>query len=249
MGENLIEGENLMLKGWTNFEKIWLVLFTAVNLYLFFAWDDTLLGLISSLSGMLCVVLVAKGKISNYYFGIVQTATYAYISYTYSLYGEAMLNGLFYLPIQFIGLYLWNRHKTNNSVRGEDVKVKKLTKKGWIILIAVSVAASLIYAEILYAIGSQQVRLDSVAVVLSIIAQILMLQRYAEQWVMWIIVNVLSVILWIVTLTTSGGNDYTVLVMWIAFLVNSIYGYINWLKMTGTQGVSHNQSKGINTTK
>jgi len=74
-----------MFRDWTLFEKVWLVLFTAVNIYLFFAFEDSLLGLISSLTGMMCVVLVAKGKISNYYFGIVQTASYAYISYGYSM--------------------------------------------------------------------------------------------------------------------------------------------------------------------
>lgn len=220
-----------MLKGWSNFEKVWILVFTAINIYLFFAWGDSLLGLTSSMAGMICVVLVAKGKISNYYFGIVQAVTYAYISYGYGLYGEAMLNAFFYLPIQFIGIYMWRKHKASSSVKGEDVSVKRLTGKGWITLILVSVFASVIYAELLSVIGGQQVRLDSVAVVLSIIAQILMLKRYAEQWVMWIVVNVLSIILWLVTLTSTGGNDWTMLVMWTAFLFNSIYGYVNWIKM------------------
>lgn len=224
-----------MLKGWTNFEKVWISVFTLINFYLFFAWEDSLIGLVSSLTGMICVILVAKGKISNYYFGIVQTATYAYISYTYGLYGEAMLNGLFYLPIQFIGIYLWNKNKSLNSVKGEDVVVKKLSGKGWITLIVVSVVSSIIYAKLLQLIGSQQVRIDSVAVVLSIIAQILMLKRFAEQWIMWIIVNVLSIALWIITLVNTNGNDWSMLVMWSAFLVNSIYGYINWVKMNKKQ--------------
>jgi nicotinamide mononucleotide transporter len=225
------------LKDWTLFEKIWLSIFTLVNVYLFFAWGDSLLGLISSITGMLCVVLVAKGKISNYYFGIIQTATYAYISYTYGLYGESMLNGLFYLPIQFIGIYVWNKNKTTESVIGEDVSVKRLTKNGWVRLISISVVASVIYAYILHSIGGQQVRLDSVAVVLSVVAQILMLKRFAEQWVLWIVVNVLSITLWLITLLETGGNDWSMLVMWSAFLVNSIYGYINWIKMSKKQGV------------
>ena len=53
------------LKDWSLLEKSWLLIFTSINIYLFFAWEDTLLGLISSLSGRLCVLLVAKGKISN----------------------------------------------------------------------------------------------------------------------------------------------------------------------------------------
>ncbi|USG67418.1 nicotinamide riboside transporter PnuC [Brevibacillus ruminantium] len=225
-----------MLRDWTFFEKTWLLLFTLVNIYLFFAFEDSLLGLISSLSGMLCVVLVAKGKISNYYFGIIQTSTYAYISFTYSLYGEAMLNGLFYLPVQFIGIYMWSKNRAQHSVKGEDVAVKRLTKKGWIYLVIASIIGIVLYAELLHYIGGQAVRLDSAAVVLSIFAQILMLKRYAEQWALWIAVNVLSISLWVVTLITQGGNDMNMVVMWSAFLINSIYGYYNWTKLSKAQG-------------
>lgn len=224
-----------LFRDWTRFEKGWLLLFTVINVYLFFAFEDSLLGLISSLTGMMCVVLVAKGKIANYYFGIVQTATYAYISYTYSLFGEAMLNGLFYLPVQFIGIYMWSQNRTPQSMKGEDVKIKRLTVLGWVYVIGIAVIGSLLYAQLLHAIGGQAVRLDSAAVVLSILAQILMLKRYAEQWALWIAVNVLSISLWVVTLITQGGNDINMVVMWSAFLLNSIYGYYNWTKLSTVQ--------------
>lgn len=220
-----------MFKDWTLFEKVWLGVFTLVNIYLFFAFKDSLLGFISSITGMLCVVLVAKGKISNYYFGIVQTSTYAYIAYTYGLYGESMLNALFYFPIQFIGIYLWKKNLTKVQTIGEDVSVKRLDQKGWIYVIGTAVIGSIAYAYLLNAIGGQQVRLDSAAVVLSVIAQILMLKRFAEQWVLWIMVNGLTIVLWVIVLLQTGGNDWAMLVMWSAFLVNSIYGYVNWLKM------------------
>lgn len=223
-----------LLKGWSVFEVVWLALFTAVNIYLFFAWGDSLLGLISSMTGMICVVLVAKGKITNYYFGIVQAGTYAYISYTYGLYGEAMLNAMFYLPLQFVGIYMWSKNKVVNSVKGEEIVVKRMDKREWFVFIALTVAASLIYAIILTKIGGKQVHLDSFAVVLSIGASVLMLKRYAEQWVVWIVVNVLSIVLW-ATALKDGGNDYTVLVMWVAFLVNSVYGYVNWIKLSKKQ--------------
>lgn len=216
---------------WTLFEKIWLITFTSVNIWLFFAWDDTALGLISSMTGMLCVILVAKGKISNFFFGMVQTSTYAYISYSYGLYGEAMLNGLFYFPMQFIGLYMWNKNKALQKVKDEDIVVKRLTKKGWGILVFAVVVGAFIYMELLFYLNAQQVRIDSFAVVMSVAAQILMTLRFAEQWIMWVLVNMLSIVLWIVTLTQSGGNDYTMLVMWTAFLVNSIYGWYNWEKL------------------
>lgn len=222
---------------WTLFERIWLCTFTLINLILFFAWDDTWLGLISSTTGMLCVVLVAKGRISNYAFGIIQTASYGYIAYTYQLYGESMLNLLFYLPAQFIGIYSWLKHTKPQSeaVHGETVYAKRLTIKQWIFVTLCFMVGAICYAYVLTAINAQQVRIDSMAVVLSIIAQILMILRFAEQWIFWILVNILTISLWVITLIQTGGNDWTMVVMWSAFLFNSIYGYVNWVNIAKGQ--------------
>src|SRR5690606_26178752 len=239
VGTAALSKRKKFFEDWSLFEKSWLLIFTAINIYLFFAWDDTLLGLISSLSGMLCVLLVAKGKISNYYFGIIQTSTYAYISFTYGLYGEAMLNGLFYFPIQFIGLYLWYRNtiKNKDSVQGEDVIVKTMKMSSWLYTVIAIIIGTALYAILLQTIGGRSVGLDSATNVLSITAQILMLKRFAEQWLFWILVNILSIALWVITLDSTGGNDYTLVVMWTAFLFNSMYGYYNWRKMAKKQGL------------
>lgn len=220
-----------MMKDWTNFEKLWLLSFTVINVYLFFAWDDTILGLITSITGMLCVVLVAKGKISNFYFGMIQTGTYAYISYGYGLYGEVMLNGLFYFPLQFIGIYLWKRNRAEKAIKGEDIQVNSLTKKGWLITLISSTIIFVLYALFLKKLGGSVVWIDSATTTLSVIAQLLMLKRFTEQWLFWIAVNVLSIVLWVNALILHGGNDVSMLVMWSAFLINSIYGYNNWSKL------------------
>ena len=235
-----------LFKEWTWFERIWLMVFTAINVYLYVKWDSGFIGLVSAMTGMMCVVLVAKGKISNFLFGVINTATYAYISYGYGLYGESMLNALFYLPTQFIGLWMWQRHRSVNKVRDEDIEIKRLSVKGWAIVVASVVVGAYAYMHVLMALDAQQVRIDSVAVVMSVVAQILLTLRYAEQWVLWILVNLLSIVLWVVTLSQSGGSDYTMPVMWTAFLINSIYGWINWLKLqqgkAAQMGVAQNSS-------
>lgn len=229
-----------IFRGWTKFELMWLSIFTIINLYLFFAWEDSFIGLVSSTAGILCVVLVAKGKIANYYFGIIQASTYAYISFNYGLYGEAMLNGLFYFPLQFVGIYLWSRSKSKvkdkDSVSGEDVIVKRMSLKAWLIVGIATITSIIIYSIFLASIGGNTTGLDSTTTVLSIVAQILMLKRYAEQWVMWIIINVLSIVMWIIALNLSDTpQDNTMVVMFSAFLLNSIYGYYNWIKLEKKQ--------------
>lgn len=219
-----------ILNQWTIFEKTWLITAVITITTLCIIWQDNWLGFISSISGILCVILAAKGKLSTYYFGTIQAATYAYIAYGYGLYGEAMLNAFFYLPLQFIGWFLWfkNRKPKNQTTHGEDIYAKKLTLKQWAWLIPLLLATIAIYAWVLTTINAQQVHLDSFAVILSVFAQILMTLRYADQWTLWIIVNVLTISLWFTTLIQSGGGDWAVFAMWVAFLINSVYGWWNW---------------------
>lgn len=226
-----------VLRGWKPFEIAWLVTSTLVILALSFVWRDTLIGTIASLTGIICVVLVAKGKISSFLFGIINAATYGYVAYSYGLFGESDLNWYIFLPLQFIGLFLWlkNKKSQDEAVNGEEIHARQLTISQWAILLIVIVASYLIYAQFLTYRNATLAGIDSLAVVLSVVAQVLMLFRFVEQWIIWIVINVITIALWVITLTQSGGNDWTILAMWIAFLANSIYGYINWRKISESQ--------------
>ena len=219
------------LRGWTRFERIWLLTATGVISAISLVLGDNWLGFVSALSGIFCVVLAAKGKIATYYVGIVQTGTYAYIAYGLALYGEAMLNAFFFLPAQFVGWWLWTRNRNRGATGGEDVRGRRLSWRQWSLLVPAIVLASSGYALFLDRIGAAQVGLDSYAVVISLFAQLLMVLRYAEQWILWIVVNLLTISLWAATIAQTGSTDYAVLVMWIAFLVNSIYGFLNWRRI------------------
>ena len=224
-----------MFKDSTLFEKVWLFASSLLILYLSFTWSDTLIGTIASLTGIICVVLSAKGKVSSFAFGTINAIAYGYVAYSYQLYGEAQLNLLFYLPLQFVGVYLWKKNLTASSVAGEDIKIRFLgANKSLFVGVLISIAIVL-YSIYLSSLDSRLFGLDSAAVVISIAAQILMLMRYAEQWLLWILVNVITIILWAVTLIESSGNDWTILVMYIAFLINSVYGAINWYSIANKQ--------------
>src|SRR5690625_6439721 len=80
-----------------------------------------------------------------------------------------MLNWLFYFPLQFVGIWMWMKHRKSKeeAERGEDVFVNRLSKKGWLIVLGSFVVGAFIYAELLTLLSAQQVRIDSMAVVLS----------------------------------------------------------------------------------
>lgn len=186
------------------------------------------LGATVSITGVLTVVLVAKGKMANFYFGIVNVALYAVMAYQWQLYGEVMLNALFYLPTQFWGLYLWKKHYDNGA---DEVVARKLTREQVLKLALASCLAIVVYANILGWIGGATPYLDATSTVLSIFGQLLMLFAFSANWVLWIIVNVVSVLMWAIPALTGDPGAVSMLLMWTAYLINSVYGYVNWKKL------------------
>jgi len=221
--------------GWTKFEAFWLLLFLGIQIAVFAVKPDSLAASIAAVTGILCVVFVGKGKISNYFFGLISVSLYAYVSYTFKLYGEMMLNLFVYVPVQFIGFAMWRRHMTDQNTvslgNAEEVKAKALTMRQWLWVVALTVAGTLAYIEFLHYSASALPALDGVTVVISLVAQILMLLRYREQWVLWILVNILTISLWAVMWLKQGETSLPLLLMYCMYLCNSTYGYINWTRL------------------
>lgn len=213
---------------WTTFEKVWLFVFTAVGIGLSLYWGSGLISMAAMVTGMVTVVLVAKGEISNYAFGVVNVALYGYIALQSQFYGEVMLNFGYYLPMQFIGYYLWSKNMDSDLV-----EVKGFSAIQRIAIYAGSVAAIGGYGLVLQAINGNLPFFDATSTVLSVVAMLLMAARSKDQWGLWIIVNVVSIYMWATTFLETG-NGIAMVVMWSAYLVNAVYGYWNWTRMEST---------------
>jgi len=187
------------------------------------------IGSIAGISGVICVVLAAKGNILNYLFGIINVALYAYISYKSKIYGDAVLNALYYVPMQFIGWFNWIRHReAKDSV---TVTAKKMKKKERIILALFSISMVFIVGFILEKFEDPQPYKDSATTVLSVIAMFLMVRTYVEQWPLWVLVNIISVVMWLIVYTRGGGHSMLMVIMWIFYLANSINGWYTWVHL------------------
>ena len=186
---------------------------------------DNLVSIISSISGVLSVVLCAQGKISFYVFGFVQLFTYVFgVAIPNKLWGEAWEN-LFYFVTMLYGIYVWiklyNKKIDNDSV---EVKAKKLGVLGWCLTMGALVIGVMVLTIVLRHTQDPLPFLDAISTIPAFIAQILMVAGYREQWLHWCIIDVASTIMFLMI-----GN-WMMVAMFIFWTLNCIYGWYKWSK-------------------
>lgn len=213
-------------KGWKMWEVSWLIIACTIIAGLSIYWGDSLMGIISATTGVACVVCTGKGKLSAYLFGVVNCVLYAIISYKATLYGETMLNVLYYVPMQFYGFYVWNRNMNNTT---HEVKKRHMSNKWRILVLFSIIILTCGYGYILNIMGDAMPLMDSFTTICSIFAMVISIKMFSEQWWLWIFVDVFTVIMW--TRAFIGGNEsIATLLMWIVYLGNAIIMCYKWEK-------------------
>lgn len=195
----------------------WFVLIGVVTqLLTCYLMKDTALAVCSGIAGVISVVLCSQKKVSFYFWGILQLVTILIISYQTGLYGKVLENG-FYLITMLLGFLLWDKNKTDT-----EVKIETMGFSDYAILAVFT--PLLVFGVSLFVVdtNSEQPILDTLTTVIGIVAQIMLIFRFKEQWVLWFILDVLCIILWAI-----DGN-WCVMTQYIFWTVNCIYGFFYW---------------------
>ena len=212
------------ISGWKKWEVVWLITACAIIVALSIYWQDTWMGILSATTGAACVICTGKGKLSAYVFGLVNSVLYAIISYQAALYGETMLNALYYVPMQFVGFYTWSRHM--NTETNEVIK-KNMKWTGRLMMTAFILAGTIGYGLLLRAMGDAMPFVDAFTTVTSVAAMLISVKMFAEQWWIWVVVDIVSVYMWFQSFL-QGQEYIATLIMWLVYLVNAVIMLVKW---------------------
>lgn len=183
---------------------------------------SNIISIISGIAGIFSVVLCSQKKYSYFIFAWIQMFTYTYLALQEKLYGEVGEN-IFYMFTTLIGMYIWYKNYKCNNTEAE-VETKCLSKNEYISVWIFNITfIILLYYWFIHTNDSQPF-MDAITTVPAIIAQILMICRYREQWVFWFIIDVASIWMW------SVANDWVMVIQFIFWTINCIYGFIKWSK-------------------
>lgn len=186
---------------------------------------DSVVSIICSISGVISVVLCAQGKISFYMFAYIQMFTYTFgVAIPNHLWGEAWEN-LFYFVTQTYGIYAWYKiYRVRKENKSAEVKAKKLNGVGWVVTMGILVIGVTVLTIVLRMTNDPYPFLDAISTIPAFIAQFLMVLGYREQWLHWLILDIASVIMYIMI------GSWVMVAMFVFWNLNCIYGWYKWTK-------------------
>lgn len=217
---------NIKVKNWKLTEIIGLsfvLLFIIVHA---FVRNDNPIAVISAVCGITYTFIAGKGNPVCYLFGLTGSTFYCILSFKNALWGNLALYSCYYIPMQIMGYFNWNRNLKEG--KNEIVKIY-LPKKELLQVILFSLFGTVALSFLLYNLKDAHPILDSVTAIFSVAGMYLTVRRAIEQWMFWMIVNGLSLIMWI-AVAMSGARVYSTIVMWTVYLFLAFYFYFDWKK-------------------
>ena len=213
-----------MWDGFSIKEKLFMWGMVLLQILVYIVAPDSWYGIVAGIAGCISVVLTAKGRWMMYPIGFIQNFTYTVLAFQNKFYGE-VFEQVFYIVTMIWGMVAWARNMHINEDGTQDVNTRKFSVKDWIFTIVGVLIGTWVFGKVLVAMGANQAYTDAATNVMALFAQILMVKRYREQWVLWLLIDLFCIKMWWV-----AGN-WSMVAMYIAWTANCIYGWINWTKL------------------
>lgn len=185
---------------------------------------QTIISVIYTICGITYTALAGKGRVICYLFGITATCCYSYLAYDNQIYGNFLLNTGYYLPMQIIGIFAWNKNLKKDK---KEIIKTKLSKKERLILTGITTKLCIVMVAFLKSSNDMTPGLDGITTILSVLGMYLTVKRCIEQWLVWIIVNSLAIIMWL-KVSLSNHETYSTAIVWSIYLIMGIYFYFQW---------------------
>jgi len=222
-----------MKEYFTKYEKLLWASSVLLILCSFFMFDrENYLTLTASLVGATALIYCAKGNPVGQMLMIVFCMIYGWISYTFRYHGEVLTYMCMTFPMSVIGLVSWLK----NPFRGnhKEVAVNSITKVDITLMTVLTIAVTIIFYFVLKYLGTANLLVSTFSVTTSFVAVFLSYKRSPYFALGYAFNDIVLIILWILASVTDMSY-LSVVICFIIFLVNDLYGFYNWKKMQRKQ--------------
>ena len=189
------------------------------------------LNLINTILGLTALIFIAKGNPFGQFLTIVFSIIYSIISFSFKYYGELITYVCLTGPAALASLISWLKNLNGEKL---EVKVNELKIKEYIFLFFLSSIVTIAFYFILNALNTNNLLLSTFSVFTSFTASYLTFRRSRLYALGYIANDIVLIVLW--TLASFSSKEYvSVVICFIFFLINDLYGFINWNKLYKNQ--------------
>jgi len=204
------------------------------------AWLQSLLSTVLSMSpwelaavifAITYVLLAVRENVLCWFFAFLSTAIYTVLFWDVSLLMDSALN-VYYMAMAVFGWYQWTRGGTNGSAK--PLAVCSMSIKQHALVIAIIAVLSIVSGYLLNEHSNAAwPYVDSFTTWASVITTYLVTQKYLQNWLYWIVIDAVSVPLYI-----DRGLNLTAL-LFVAYIVIAVFGYFSWRRHFYEQAYAH----------
>lgn len=193
---------------------------------------ENYLTLIASLIGVTSLIFNAKGNPIGQVLMVIFSLLYGVISYTFAYYGEMITYLGMTMPMAVVALIAWlkNPYKGNKA----EVKVNSISKAETLLMWVITAAVTVLFYFILKYFNTANIIPSTLSVTTSFVAVYLTFRRSPFFALAYAANDIVLIVLWVMA-SICDTKYISVVVCFMAFLVNDIYGYVNWQKMKKRQ--------------
>nr|WP_315249893.1 nicotinamide riboside transporter PnuC [uncultured Flavobacterium sp.] len=195
---------------------------------------EVYLELIGVFFGLWSVWSAKKDNILVFPTGLISTSIYAYLLWRWSLLGDSMIN-VYYFIMSIFGWYHWTRKKGGI----DEFPISTMNGKEKVIA-AIIFVLTIVFVVVVYLYFNKFTNwysyLDTLLTAIFFVGMWLMAKRKIENWIFWIVGDLLSIPLYLAKGYTFTGFQY------IIFTIIAVYGYLEWKKiLNSSQNLEHHQ--------
>ena len=204
------------------------------------AWLQSLLSTVLSMSpwelaavifAITYVLLAVRENVLCWFFAFLSTAIYTVLFWDVSLLMDSALN-VYYMAMAVFGWYQWTRGGTNGAAK--PLAVRSMSIKQHALVIAIIAVLSIVSGYLLNEHSNAAwPYVDSFTTWASVITTYLVTQKYLQNWLYWIVIDAVSVPLYI-----DRGLNLTAL-LFVAYIVIAVFGYFSWRRHFYEQAYAH----------
>ncbi len=218
----------------TLFEKLlWLVSELAVIISFALLPSPNPLTLAASIIGLTALIFTAKGDVMGQILIIIFSLLYAAVSFGERYYGEMISYVFMSGGIAVFSTVAWIKH----PYREHQVRVGRLTGRSLSFIAVSTVAVTVSFYFILKLLGTANLTFSTLSIATSFIASSLTVHRSPFYALAYAVNDVVLIVLWVLAAIGEPANA-PMIVCFLAFLVNDLYGFTNWIRMKNAQKIT-----------